>query len=493
MTSRWPVVFCWIALYVASWGALYAVFFALVTLPATAQQQEPSKQYTVEAIYAPSAESVRQPAQMQWSPDGTKLAYIQYGATGEQESLYYFDPASGKSTELIAADKLAALTSSAGKLNERQRENRVRYGVADYQWAPDSQSLLFDASGQLWSFDVATSKARRLTRAKQPLSDPKFSPDGKFLSYLQSHNLYVLPLAGGPEIALTKDGDPDLLNGEVDWLYSEELEARSNYFWSPDARQILYLQMNEAAVPRYPIVDWLPTQPQTDQERYPKAGDHNPTVKLMVAGLHASAKEIVLGVKGDFYLPRLGWVRPGLAWAMVLNRPQNEQDLYFIDVSTGSSRRVLRETDPNYIELHDPVGRDEHQSLRFLDSSGEFLWLSWRDGFTHVYLYKFDTERPLASDAKLERQLESGDYEVSNVLGVNEAQGIVYLEANKGDDRQEQLFAVPLAGGQAQSVTTQPGVHTVSMTANTGFFADTYSSLTTPPRVRTCAVDRAMP
>jgi dipeptidyl-peptidase-4 len=455
---------------------------------ATAQQSA-KKQYTVEAIYSPAAAASHPPEGMQWSPDGTKLTYIQHGASDEQESLYYFDPANGKSAQLIAADKLAALTPSTSHMkDDRQRENHARFGVADYQWAPDSKNLLFDAQGQLWIFDVVSGKATQLTQAKEPSGDPKFSPDGKFLSYVRAHDLYVRPIAGGAEIALTKDRDAILLNGEVDWLYSEELDVRSNYFWSPDASQILFLQMNETSVPQYPIVNWLPTHPETDQERYPKAGDPNPTVKLMLTGLNGAAKQIDLGVRGEFYIPRFGWVRPGLAWAMVLNRLQNEQDLYFIDARTGRSRRVLHESDPNYIELHDPMGRSAHQGVRFLDASGGFLWLSWRDGFTHAYLYRFDAGHPLAADARMERQLEKGEYEVNNLLGVDEGKGIVYLEANKGDDRQEHLFAVALAGGEAAPVTREPGVHTVSMTADAKYFVDTYSALRTPAKVQICAI-----
>jgi dipeptidyl-peptidase-4 len=450
-------------------------------------QQPAKKQYTVEAIFAPSSD--RAPAGIEWSPDGSKLSYIQAGANGGQESLYYFDPATGKNAQLIAADKLLALTPSTSNLkDDRQRENRARFGVAAYQWSPDSASLLFDALGQLWLFDLAKGKGRQLTDAKEPSSDPKFSPDGKFLSYVRAHNIYVRPTAGGAEIALSSANDANLLNGEVDWLYSEELEVRSNYFWSPDAKQILYLQMNESPVPQYPIVNWIPTHPEIDHERYPKAGDPNPTVKLMLTGLDGRAKEIELGVKGDFYIPRFGWARPGLAWAIVLNRLQNKQELYFIDARSGKSHRVLRESDPNYIELHDSMGRGEHQGLRFLDSSNEFLWLSWRDGFTHVYLYSFDGARPLDAGVELERQLEKGEYEVDNLLGVDEVTHTVYLQANKGDDRQEHLFAVPLAGGEAVAVTRQPGVHAASMSANAKYFVDSYSTLTEPAKTQICVV-----
>ena len=28
-----------------------------------------------------------------------------------------------------------------------------------------------------------------------------------------------------------------IINGEVDWVYEEELDVRSNYFWSPDSKR----------------------------------------------------------------------------------------------------------------------------------------------------------------------------------------------------------------------------------------------------------------
>lgn len=468
-TSRWLVALC-----------------ALATVTAPAQQAK--QQYTVEAIYAPSAMGDRPPAAMQWSPDGTKLSYIQRGAGGGQESLHYFDPASGKSAQLIAAEKLAALTPIDSKLKgERQRDNRARFGVAEYQWAPDSRSLLFDALGQLWIFDVAAAKGRQLTDANEPSGDPKFSPDGKFLSYVRGHNLYVRPIAGGAEMALTHSGDPALLNGEVDWLYSEELEVRSNYFWSPDARQILYLQMNEAPVPQYPIVNWIPTHPETDQERYPNAGDPNPRVHLFLTSIKGHTRQIALPLAEGDYIPRFGWVRPGLAWAMVLNRAQNQQDLYLIDAQSGRSRRVLHETDTAYIELHDPMGRNLHQGVRFLDGSDEFLWLSWRDGFTHIYLYSFHAATALTEDAKLERQLEAGPYEVGNLSGLDEPHRTVYFTANIGDDRTEQLFRIPLSGGPVEAVTHQAGTHSVVLSEDTTHYVDTYSALTTAPRMSLCA------
>ena len=128
----------------------------------------------------------------------------------------------------------------------------------------------------------------------------------------------------------------NLLNGEVDWVYAEELSVRSNYFWSPDGKSIVFLHMDETRVPTYPITDWMPTHPTVDMEKYPQAGDPNPVVRLgVVSASGGDTKWISLTDDHDTYIPRFGWVRDGILWAEVLNRAQDNLDLYF-------DRRPLR-------------------------------------------------------------------------------------------------------------------------------------------------------
>ena len=89
-------------------------------------------------------------------------------------------------------------------------------------------------------------------------------------------------------------------------------------------------------------------------------------------------------------------------------------DLYFVDAKSGKSRIVLTETTPGaWIDF-------EHVEVKFLKSSGQFLWPSWRDGNMHIYLYSFDKQNPMGADAKLERQLTKGDFEVLGIEGVDE-------------------------------------------------------------------------
>ena len=63
----------------------------------------------------------------------------------------------------------------------------------------------------------------QITSSSDDSVDPKFSPDGSRISYVRKHNLYVRAVERRQRSArLTKDGR-NLLNGEVDWVYEEEL------------------------------------------------------------------------------------------------------------------------------------------------------------------------------------------------------------------------------------------------------------------------------
>jgi dipeptidyl-peptidase-4 len=424
---------------------------------------------------------------MEWSPDGTKLSFLQRDDEGEHGELWYVDAANGEKKVLVSAPKLASLAPDYNKVkDEREKERLTRYHVAAYLWAPDSKHLIFDSQGQLWLFDLATSTAVQFTSAADPSGDPKFSPDGSHVSYIRKHNLYVRPVDGKDERQLTKDTKDDLFNGDIDWVYAEELSVRSNYFWSPDSKEIVFLHMDESKVPTYPIANLIPTHPTTDNEKYPDVGDPNPEVKLGVADAEkGKVRWVSLTDDAEAYIPRFGWVREGIIWAEVLNRKQDKVDLYFVDAKTGKSRIVLTETTPGaWINF-------EHLEARFLKSSGGILWPSWRDGHMHLYFYSFDLQNPMAADAKLEGQLTHGDFEVLSIQGVDEAAHTVFFEANPGDPRQQQICSVNLDGTDMQQLTHDEGLYSGMFSKDSKHYAQTFMGPSTSQRISLCTVGAA--
>jgi dipeptidyl-peptidase-4 len=470
-----------------SFSALALILLSGLLAPLWAQSSSPVKPLTLEAVFAPGGLTGRSPENTEWSPDGTKLSFVQRDDEGEHGELWYVDAATGEKKVLISAAKLASLAPDNDKVkDERERERLTRYHVAAYLWAPDSKHLIFDSQGQLWLFDLATGTAVQFTSAPDPSGDPKFSPDGSHVSYVRKHNLYVRPVSGKGEKQLTKDAGDNLFNGDIDWVYGEELFVRSNYFWSPDSKEIAFLHMDETKVPTYPIINWIPAHPTVDNEKYPKVGDANPVVQLGVLDADkGKVRWISLTNDEEAYIPRFGWVGDGVVWAEVLNRNQDKMDLYFVDAKSGKSRIVLTETTPGaWIDF-------DHVEVRFLKSSGGFLWPSWRNGNMDLYLYSFDKQNPMGADAKLERQLTQGNFEVMGIEGVDEAAGTVFFLANPGDPRQQHICSAKLDGTGLQQLTHEDGLYFGKFSEDGKHYEQTFMGPLTAPRMSLCAVGGA--
>ena len=134
--------------------------------PGLEAQTAPAKPLTIETLYQPGGLAGRGPETVEWSPDGTKLSFVQRDERGEKGELWYVDVVSGEKKVLVSAAKLASLDPDVNKVkNEREKERLTRYHVAAYLWAPDSKHLIFDSQGQLWLYDLASQTAVQFTSA----------------------------------------------------------------------------------------------------------------------------------------------------------------------------------------------------------------------------------------------------------------------------------------------------------------------------------------
>ena len=129
--------------------------------------------------------------------------------------------------------------------------------------------------GDLLLIDTKTGKWRNLTKSRITEADPKFSPDGARIAFRRAWDLYTMDLASGKETRLTSNGSDTLRNGGLDWVYPEEFDLGTAYWWSPDSRSILYLQFNIAGEPQYPHASLLGEKAVYEPQRYPQAGDDN--------------------------------------------------------------------------------------------------------------------------------------------------------------------------------------------------------------------------
>ena len=426
------------------------------------------------------------PQSATWSPDGKLLTYLASDddTTGKPGDIVQIDAATGHAGILATAAQLDKLSSDA--INEKDKDHRARYGMSSYIWADDSKHLLLDKGGRLWLYDIAAGTGALIVDTKAGSGDdPKFSPDAASVSYLRNHNLYLHPVAAsGKEIPLTDTTPDTLLNGEVDWVYLEELDVRSNYFWSPDSKSIAYLQMDEAKVPQYPITDWIPTHATIDQQRYPQPGDPNPAVRVGIVpakGGKTKFIEVPFSPNND-YIPRFGWVDAKTVYLEVLTRDHQHLNLYFADARSGKTRLVYTDTDSKYLNFSSDV--------HFL-AHGQFLLTNWHDGHTQIYLYRFDEHNPLAAEATLLRQLTQGDFEVENVESIDAKSETVFFSSTEGSPLNDNLWSIKLDGTGKQRLTTTEGVHHVLLSPDGLHFTDLTSNSTTPPVASLCTIAAA--
>jgi dipeptidyl-peptidase-4 len=407
-----------------------------------------------------------------WAPDGRRFVHE------KDHRVYLYDVPSRSDKELLSLEPLEkqAVEEPApavfGWQNRRVRDEPI-------QWSSSGQELLLSVKGDLFLWRFSTGKTEQLTATAETEADPKLSPDGARVAFRRDHDLYSLEISTKRITQLTRDGSATLLNGQLDWVYPEELDLGTAYWWSGDSRRIAYMQFDVSHEFVYPQTQLTALRALYEPERYPQAGTPNPGVRVGVVPVDGDEPQTVwldLGDTSDYLIPRVDWLRDSRHVAVQrANRIQNRLDLLVADAATGVSHTVLTETDRYWINIGDVY--------RFLSASDEFLWSSERDGHRHLWLYSLDGQQ--------RARLTQGDWEVESIAGVDEARKLVYYVSNEGSPLENQLWRVGLDGANKTRLSTNKGVRTINMSPTAGYYTESFSSITTPPATTIHAADGA--
>jgi len=180
------------------------------------------------------------------------------------------------------------------------------------QWSLQGDELLLAGATSLWLLDVQSGELKPLVSGEGSRTGWMFVPTGDAVSYVQDNDLYTVGIADGQVQRLTTDGGETIFNGGLDWVYNEELATRAaqpGYGWSPDGVWLMYLRLDETAVPNDPVTDFRSIPATVSYTRYPTAGTPNP-----VASLHALTPtsdqpplEVPLPADAEYVLPFFTW------------------------------------------------------------------------------------------------------------------------------------------------------------------------------------------
>jgi dipeptidyl-peptidase-4 len=395
-----------------------------------------------------------------WSSNGQLFAYRQQG------TVYLFEPAHQKSREWFKPSKLEA---DAVKVDESKTfgwQNR-RVSSDSIQWFPNNKDILTEAGGDLFLVHP-NGKHEQLTKTDFAEEDPKLSPNGEQILYRTKSNLYVLDISSRQTRQLTSDGTPTLLNGQLDWVYPEELDLGTASWWSPDSKQIAFLQFDVSNEFIYPQTDLTGERALAEPERYPQSGTPNARVKLGVITIATGQiKWLDVGDTANTLLARVIWLPDSSQVALErLNRVQNQLDLLFCNPATSAVRPILHEESKTWINFTD--------NLFFLKNRPEFLWTSEHEsGFRHIYRY--------SNEGELISKLTSGEWEVKKIEAIDETQQKVFYTSSEASPLESQFYSVSFNGGPRSRLTPEAGVHRIEINSDASYFLDSYSNSTTPP------------
>ena len=381
----------------------------------------------------------------------------------------------------------------AWKLIPEDSERPLR--ISNYFWSADQKKLLIftntrrvwraNTRGDYWIFDLETGELNQLgkTLPESSLMFAKFSQDGTKVTYVSNNNLYMEGIDNDSIRQLTFDGTEDIINGTFDWAYEEEFACRDGFRWSGDGKYLAFWQLDASDISDFLMIN------NTDSiysyiipVQYPKVGKDPSACKLGVVNIETG--DITwMDIPGDtkqHYLPRMQWVgNSGQLLVQQLNRKQNTNRLWLCDAINGTAKNFYTEEDSAWIEIQHPDIAQPGLAatdVYFLENEKEFIWISEKDGWRHLYL--------ITTDGQKEILLTDGEYDIASLYGVDEKKGWIYFNASPENSTQRYLYRVPLKGsGKLEKVTPddQTGVNRYDIAPGKKYAVLRTSNANTPP------------
>lgn len=363
--------------------------------------------------------------------------------------------------------------------------------VEGYIISPDEKNILIETNHQqiyrrsyTATHYIYNIKNKTLTPLSQggPQECPKFSPDGNQIAFVRDNNIFLVKLLfNNAESQITKDGERNkIINGKPDWVYEEEFSFNCAFDFSADSEMLAWIRFDESNVKTFsfpwyqgswPAKEEYKLYPGNYEYKYPKAGEENSKVSVLTYDIKSRVtRTMQVPLDADGYIPRIQFTgEKDKLMVLTLNRHQNRLDFYAVNARSTTAQLILREEDKRYVD--EPAYAD----IDF--SRDQFIMLSERDGYQHMYLYTIG--------GQLVRQLTSGEYEVTDYYGTDATGKNFYYASNEGSPLEKYIYKVD-ASGKKTKLSTEKGWNEAVFANGCQYYLNTYSNLTTPPVYTLC-------
>jgi dipeptidyl-peptidase-4 len=432
----------------------YALLFvAALFLSTVAQQQN----FTMEDVVFNSY-SILAPenlSQLQWLPKEYSYSYVDEDENSQW--LVKGFASSGRRAQLVSLETLA------NKLEEYVTPPKQFPRI---KWINDF-IFRFQIDNKIFIYDVDDKDLELIATLPEGAVNVTFSNNNK-IAFIKDNNLFLVK-DDEENIQITTDGKYGITNGMS--VSRNEFGINGGIFWSPKGNFIAFYHEDLSAVTDYPLLN-IETKPATIKKiKYPMAGETSPVVSIYIYDI-ANNSKIKVKTDGpkDQYLTNVTW-GPDEKYLFVghLNRDQNHLKLIKYNTSNGEKIKILfEEKDDKYVEPLYP--------LYFTHESNKFIWMSQRDGWTHLYLYN--------TDGKMLKRLTKGDWLVTQYLGFDKKGENVFFVGTKSSPIERHLYKVNIKDPRnIKQLTINKGVHRISHHPSNHYFIDQFSSIIVPREI----------
>lgn len=361
-----------------------------------------------------------------------------------------------------------------------------------YTFSPDGMKLLIATettpiyrhsyTAVHYLYSLRRNVEGKINNVVEPLSEggpqqaPVFSPDGNLVAFVRDNNIFLIKTHfGNSESQVTEDGKfNQVLNGIPDWVYEEEFAFNSAIEFSADSKMLAFIRWDESEVPSYSFPLYAGERPRlTEFEKYPgaytykypKTGEVNSKVSVHTFDIQTRVtRQMDVPLDKDGYIPRIRFTKdPEKLAIMTLNRHQNRFDLYFCNPRSKVCKLVLRDETDTYIKER------IFDEIHFYDQN--FSFVSEKSGFNHLYWYNMN--------GTLVKQITSGNYELKEFLGYDEADGSFYYSSNEESPLQQTIYKVDRKGKKTK-LSANVGTNSAQFSSNMKYYLNRFSNTTTP-------------
>ncbi len=292
---------------------------------------------------------------------------------------------------------------------------------------------------------------------QMPVSEPVFSPNGKYIAFSRDNNIFLYKQDFATEVPVTTDGqEGKIINGTPDWLYEEEFTTTCLYQFSPDSKQLAFIRLNESEVDTFSWQTFLNSDnpagmPQNHQIHYPRAGQNNPIASVVVYDTYyKSLKTMSLPEDNDSYIPRIKWMANSDQLAVFrLNRNQNKLEMFDCNPKSAVAKLIYSEENKNGFVDYELI-----DSWQFFEDN-TMLVFSETDGYRHAYLYN-------TRGQKL-RQLTSGNFDLTNIYDYDPLSQTLLYQAALPAPMDRQLFSLNVKKNKTVCLTPNAGMHNICL------------------------------